>query len=128
MSPEEWLANKVLLPEVEQYFCQNRLDEPLKSNAPQSRPRLAPSLVRVRLCGPKEGATVDGVPKCLTETQYDIVSALVESPRPLSMRQLDEVSMHTEARKRLKALCKDPDWARVIVLAGKKGNGYWIRR
>jgi hypothetical protein len=60
----------------------------------------------------------------LTQAEYNILMTLEKAGlRGLSKDDLDEKSGHREARKYLKNLAKDPDWASVILFPEQKGRG-----
>lgn len=60
----------------------------------------------------------------LTEAEHNVLMALLEAgERGLSKDKLDEKSGHTDARKYLKNLAKDDDWAAVILFPERKGRG-----
>jgi hypothetical protein len=65
----------------------------------------------------------------LTQAEHDILTTLEKAgPRGLSKDELDEKSGHPEARKYLKDLAKDPDWASVILFPERQSRvGYRLR-
>jgi hypothetical protein len=63
----------------------------------------------------------------LTVAQYDVVKALIEAgPRGLTKDELELKSGRGGARKTLRLLLDDPDWSRVVAMAGKTGQRYRI--
>lgn len=65
----------------------------------------------------------------LTQAEHNVLMALLEAgERGLTMDELDNKSGHSEARKYLRKLAKDDDWASVIVFPeGKCRGGYRLR-
>ncbi|QJW92506.1 hypothetical protein [Frigoriglobus tundricola] len=60
----------------------------------------------------------------LTQAEHNILTALAKAgPRGLTKDELDKQSGHTESRKYLRKLAKDPDWASVILFPEQKGRG-----
>jgi hypothetical protein len=73
-----------------------------------------------------EPVLIDGKPKTLLSfVQFKVVKALVDAgARGLAKDDLEHVS--SGARRCLKLLRRDPDWSRVIHMAGGKGARYRI--
>jgi hypothetical protein len=92
---------------------------PLNAGNPQAKPP------RVILLGRTEGASVDGKIKELTETQYDVVEALVKAA-PNGLKKVEIENIAKDARAILERLRRDEDWKAVIHMAGGTGRRYRI--
>lgn len=88
----------------------------------------AHAFAAVVLSGPGEPCTVVGTTKQpLTDAQYAVIQALLDAgDSGLSKDALEGV--RSSARRILKELQADPDWAAVIVLPGKTNGRYRLRR
>lgn len=109
--------------------CLSMPDPPTESAAPVVSDKMSDRQATspVVLQGHGKPPVVRGVVKRpLTKAQYDVIQALLDAGRAgLSKDELEEKSGHADARKILKRLHdSDPDWKRVILLAGRPGVRY----
>jgi hypothetical protein len=83
---------------------------------------------RVRLMGPGEPVVIDDKrhPK-LTIIQYSVIETLLRNPSGLNKYDLVAKSGCTDAVNVLKGIAKKPGWRDVILLGGRRGDGYRLQ-
>jgi hypothetical protein len=120
---EEHIATKEVRPNSSNVQSNPVLDIDKEKQASTHQSAARPS---VSLCRINKQATVLNKPKPkLSDRECDVVQALLNAgERGLSKDDLDKKSGHSDARKVLKALREsDSDWATVIQMPGKPGQG-----
>ncbi|HUW82039.1 MAG TPA: hypothetical protein VMZ31_04475 [Phycisphaerae bacterium] len=126
LPPREWLRRTRVTPILK--GVRDRVGQLTRHSTGGKSPTKRPAVV---LGERYDSPVVLGKEKArLSNTRYDVLMALLAAgDRGLSKDDLVKKSGHTDAVAVLKRLAaKDPDWARVILLAERTGGGYRIRR